>query len=106
MGTGAAAASLPGPAKNMLTLLVIDDERAIREACQEVAVSRGFEVSTAETAERAFRILNERRHDIALLDLRLPGASGLEALHRLRESNPEIAIIVMTGAPGAPLQLQ
>jgi len=86
-----------GPASNLLSLLVIDDERAIREACREIAEARGYEVSTAENAERAFRLLQEKRHDIALLDLRLPGASGLEALHRLRESNPEITVIVMTG---------
>ncbi len=97
--TGATAAAIHTvvPAANLLSLLVIDDERAIRDACREIAQARGYEVSTAENAERAFRLLQEKAHDIALLDLRLPGASGLEALHRLRESNPDIVIIVMTG---------
>ena len=102
MGASAAALSLVGPAKNLLTLLVIDDERAIREACREIGEALGYEVSTAENAERAFRLLGEKSHDIALLDLRLPGASGLEALHRLRESNPDLVILVMTGYATVP----
>src|SRR5450432_745265 len=97
IGASAAAISLTSTASNLLSLLVIDDERAIREACREVATSLGYEVSTAESAERAFRLLEEKAHDIVLLDLRLPGASGFEALHRLRESNPDIVVVVMTG---------
>lgn len=91
-----------GPASNLLSLLVIDDERSIRDACREIADSLGYGVSIAESAERAFRMLSEKPHDIALLDLRLPGASGMEALHRLRESNPEMVIVVMTGYATVP----
>lgn len=93
---------LAGPASNLLSLLVIDDERSIRDACREIADSLGYGVSIAESAERAFRMLSEKPHDIALLDLRLPGASGMEALHRLRESNPEMVIVVMTGYATVP----
>ena len=96
-GVSVAATEIPSPSVNLLSLLVIDDERAIREACREIAEARGFEVSLAESAERAFRLSQEKGHDVALLDLRLPGASGLEALHRLRELNPDMAVIVMTG---------
>ncbi len=102
MGASAAAINLADVASNLLSLLVIDDERAIREACREIAVALGYEVSTAENAERAFRLLEEKSHDIALLDLRLPGASGFEALHRLRESNPDMIIVVMTGYATVP----
>ena len=94
--------ALVGPASNLLSLLVIDDERSIRDACREIADSLGYDVSLAESAERAFRMLSEKPHDIALLDLRLPGASGMEALHRLRESNPEMVIVVMTGYATVP----
>ncbi len=102
MAASATAMNLPSPACNLLSLLVIDDERAIREACREIAESLGYEVSTAESAERSFRLLEEKSHDIALLDLRLPGASGLEALHRLREANPDMVILVMTGYATVP----
>ena len=102
METTATAINMAGPDSNLLSLLIIDDERAIREACREIAESLGYEVSTAENAERAFRTLEEKAFDMALLDLRLPGASGLEALHRLRESNPDMVIVVMTGYATVP----
>jgi two-component system response regulator HydG len=97
MGATAAALGVAGPAGNLLSLLVVDDERAIRDACREVATNLGYEVATTESAERAFRLLQEKMHDIVLLDLRLPGASGFEALHKLRESNPDVVVLVMTG---------
>ena len=98
----AGTAVLASQLSNMLSLLVIDDERSIRDACREIADSLGYEVSTAESAERAFRVLAEKPHDIALLDLRLPGASGMEVLHRLHESNPDMVIVVMTGYATVP----
>jgi len=98
VGTEAQSAT----SSNLLSLLVIDDERSIRDACREIATALGYEVSTAESAERAFRVLSEKTHDIALLDLRLPGASGMEVLHRMRESNPEMVIVVMTGYATVP----
>ncbi len=96
------AVPFTNPASNLLSLLVIDDERAIREACREIAESLGYEVVCAENAERAYRLLETKSYDIALLDLRLPGASGLEALHRLHEANPDMVIVVMTGYATVP----
>ena len=101
-GASAPALSLTSVTSNLLSLLVVDDERSIREACREIAVGLGYQVSIAENAERAFRLLEEKTHDIVLLDLRLPGASGFEALHRLRESNPDIIVVVMTGYSTVP----
>ena len=101
MGVSVALSSVV-PAANLLSLLVIDDERSIREACREIATARGFEVVTAESAERAFRLLDQKSHDVVLLDLRLPGASGLEVLHRLRETNPDMVVVVMTGFATVP----
>jgi two-component system response regulator HydG len=82
---------------NFLNLLVIDDERAIREVCREVADSLGFRTVTAESAERAYRILDEQAIDVVLLDLRLPGASGLEALNQIKQRRPDAVVVVVTG---------
>ena len=65
---------------NFLNLLIVDDERAIREACREVADSMGFRTVTADSAEHAYRVLEAQAIDVVLLDLRLPGAGGLDAL--------------------------
>lgn len=82
---------------NFLNLLIIDDERAIREACREVAQSLGFSTQVADSAEQAYRALELQNFDAVLLDLRLPGAGGLDALRRIKERRPEAIVIVVTG---------
>jgi len=82
---------------NFLNLLVVDDERAIREACREVAQSLGFNTFGANSAEHAYRLLESQGIDAVLLDLRLPGAGGLEALNRIRNLRPDALIVVVTG---------
>jgi DNA-binding NtrC family response regulator len=82
---------------NFLNLLIIDDERAIREACREIAQSLGFSAHVAESAEQAYRTLEAQNFDAVLLDLRLPGAGGLDALRRIRERRPEAVVVVVTG---------
>jgi two-component system response regulator HydG len=82
---------------NFLNLLVVDDERAIREACREVAQTLGFNTSAADSAEQAVRLLDSQGIDVVLLDLRLPGAGGLEALHQIKQRRPDAVVIVVTG---------
>jgi len=82
---------------NFLNLLIVDDERSVREACREVAMSLGFAAYAADSAEHAFRMVESQGFDAVLLDLRLPGAGGLEALRRIRERRPDAIVVVVTG---------
>src|SRR6202051_785161 len=82
---------------NFLNLLIVDDERSIREACREVAQSLGFSAYVADSAEHAYRYLDTQAFDAVLLDLRLPGAGGLDALRRIKERRPEAGGVVGTG---------
>jgi DNA-binding NtrC family response regulator len=82
---------------NFLNILIIDDERAIREACREVAASLGYSAYIADSAEQAYRSLDAQNFDAVLLDLRLPGAGGIDALRRIKERRPEAVVIVVTG---------
>jgi DNA-binding NtrC family response regulator len=82
---------------NFLNLLVVDDERAIRDACREVAQSLGFNASVADSAEHAYRLLDVQSIDVVLLDLKLPGAGGLEALRQIKVRRPDAVVIVVTG---------
>jgi DNA-binding NtrC family response regulator len=84
-------------AANFLNLLIVDDERAIREACREIAVSLGYSAYMADSAEQAYRALEAQNFDAVLLDLRLPGAGGLDALRRIKERRPEAVVVVVTG---------
>jgi len=84
-------------AANYLNLLIVDDERSILEACREVACSLGFMAHVADSAEQAYRLLQTQSIDAVLLDLRLPGAGGLEALRHIKAQRPEALVIVVTG---------
>jgi two-component system KDP operon response regulator KdpE len=66
-------------------VLVIDDEEQIRRALKSVLTARHYEVDLAEDAERGIELTATRTPDIIVLDLSLPGMSGLEACRRLRE---------------------
>src|SRR5947209_4158191 len=82
---------------NFLNLLIVDDERAVREACREVAQSLGYNSFVADSAEHAYRILDSQNIDAILLDLKLPGAGGLEALHQIKQQRPDAVVVVVTG---------
>ena len=82
---------------NLLNLMIVDDERAIREVCREVAQSLGFNTHVADSAEHAYRQLEAQGIDVVLLDLKLPGTGGLEALRQIRERKPDVVVIVVTG---------
>src|SRR3977135_3128292 len=70
---------------NFLNLLIVDDDRTIREACREVAQSLGFNTQVAESAEHAYRLLDSASTDAVLLDLRRPGAGGRGARHWIQK---------------------
>jgi two-component system response regulator HydG len=82
---------------NFLNLIIVDDERAIREACREVAQSLGFNTFVAESAEHAYRIIEAHGVDVVLLDLKLPGVGGLEALHQIKTRRPDAVVVMVTG---------
>ncbi len=82
---------------NLLNLLIVEDERAVRECCREVARSLGFSAQVAESRDEVYRILQDNQVDVVLLDLRLPGNNGLEVLREIKRRRPEAVVIVMTG---------
>lgn len=82
---------------NLLNLLIVDDERAIRDGCREVAQGLGFTTYIADSAEHAFRIIESASVDVVLLDLRLPGTGGLEVLREVKKRRPETVVVVITG---------
>lgn len=89
--------------KNILELtetsriLVIDDEARIRDACNLVLSDQGFEVATAGDGDRGLAMIQEAHFDIILVDLMMPGLSGLEVLSIVREKHPDTMVIVITG---------
>lgn len=81
----------------LLNLLIVDDERAVREACREAASALGYRTTAADSAEHALRVIDAHNIDVVLLDLKLPGTGGLEALRQLKKTRPDVEVVVVTG---------
>ena len=77
-------------------ILVIDDEAGIRESLEVLLTLEGYTVEMAIDGESGLRILEERTYDLLLLDLQLPGQSGLELLPQIHERYPELPVIMIT----------
>jgi DNA-binding NtrC family response regulator len=95
--TAPAIDSQKSEVSNFLNLVIVDDERAIREACREVARGLGYNALVAESAEHIYRLLDSHAIDVVLLDLKLPGAGGMEALLKIKQEWPDTEVIVVTG---------
>lgn len=96
-GSSSQTRSMPDERPAFLRLLIVDDDNAIRNALQDVALSLGYSTFIADSAEHAYRFLDSQHVDILLLDLRLPGADGLQALREIKQRWPETIVIVVTG---------
>ena len=88
---------VPSAETNLLNLLIVDDERSVRESCREVAETLGFTTRIAESPEHCYRILDSANVDLVLLDLRLPGTNGLEVLREIKRRRPDTVVVIMTG---------
>jgi putative nucleotidyltransferase with HDIG domain len=82
-------------------VLVVDDEEAVRVALSRVLRGRGFEVSSAESAESALAMLGACRVAVLLCDIRMPGMSGLDVVPRALALDPDLAIIMLTAVNDA-----
>lgn len=79
------------------SVLIVDDEDRIRQVCSKMLTHEGFDVAQAENAEVGLGMVAKRHYDIILLDLLMPGMSGLEALGHIRADHPDTVVIVITG---------
>jgi len=77
-------------------VLVIDDEGGIRESLEVLLTLEGYAVEMAVDGEEGLRLLEQRSYDLVLLDLALPGETGLELLPRIHERYPELPVVMIT----------
>jgi two-component system response regulator RegA len=80
-----------------LTLLLVDDDEVLRERLGRALRERGFEVTTAESGEAAIAIARRDAPEFAVVDLRMPGASGIDVLDALRAIDPATRVLMLTG---------
>lgn len=78
-------------------ILIVDDDIVVRDSLGKWFESEGFEVSIAPGAAAALEMLSRQRFDLALVDIKMPGVDGIELQAKLREIDPSMPVIIMTG---------
>jgi DNA-binding NtrC family response regulator len=96
MRNGEREAPRPGPRGARTGILIVDDEPLIRDTLAEYLGGEGFVVTTCGSAEEALAAAAGRRFDVAICDVQLPGADGLELLERLQRLSPETFVLLIT----------
>src|SRR5208283_1655140 len=78
-------------------ILVVDDERGIREGCRRVLSPEGYTVETAADGEEGLEKVRSKPFDLLLVDLMMPRMGGLDMMEQVKAYDPEIIMIVITG---------
>ncbi len=84
-------------------ILVVDDELGIREGCRRALTPQGFAVDVARDAAEGLNKVKGGGFDLVLLDVMMPGISGLDLLSMIREHDPDIVCIIITGYATVPM---
>jgi len=82
-----------------LSVLLVDDERTLRETCRSILTSLGYRVDVATRGEEGLREIQRKTYDIVLTDLYLPDVTGVQLCEAALEKSPETLVVVMTGNP-------
>jgi signal transduction histidine kinase len=77
-------------------ILVIDDEMGPRESLR-MLLKPDYQVHTADCVEAGIKLLKEKQPDTIVMDIRMPGMSGIEGLRKIREIDPHLSVIMLTG---------
>ncbi len=80
-----------------MDLLVVDDDAEFRETVVRRFLRRGYQVQEAVHGEQALQLAERRQFDVVLLDMVMPGLNGIQVLERMKASNPDCEVILLTG---------
>jgi len=78
-------------------ILIIDDEQVVLDSCAEILLDPTYHTATALDGRRGLELVDEYRPDLVLVDLKMPGLSGLEVLEEINRRDPAIVTVVITG---------
>ena len=85
---------------NKIKVLMVDDEEQFRATTSKILTRRGYETTVAESGEEAIEILKTSPQDVVILDIRMPGMDGHEALAQIKKIDPAVRVIMLTGHGG------
>jgi DNA-binding NtrC family response regulator len=78
-------------------ILIVDDEKDIRDLFQDVLGQEGYQVFTATNGAEAISLGKQNRFDLALLDIKMPGMDGIEVFQKLKKVKKDMEVIMLTG---------
>jgi len=81
----------------MKRVLIVDDDRATSAGMADVVEEWGYEPEVADTVKAGWNAINKLLPDVAIVDLKLPDGSGLDLLHRIKETFPDVSVVILTG---------
>ena len=81
----------------MPKILVIDDEKPIRDALHNILTAELYHVDIVENGKKGLEMLNENDYDVVLCDIKMPGMDGLEVMAKATEIAPEVPFILISG---------
>ena len=81
----------------MKTILFVDDNEALARLSCDILQMHGYRAISAFSGEDALAKMDQEKSDLVVTDVRMPGISGIELANKLRERNPRMPIIVVTG---------
>jgi len=84
-------------------ILVMEDDATISAALDMILTEAGYDVDVAETGEAALELFEQKRFDLIIADLKLPGINGMEVIKQIKEKTPEMEVIVITGVGTQPI---
>lgn len=82
---------------NPYNILVVDDEPNIRAMFQDALQRSGYQVTTAASGGDALQLAGNQRFDLAFLDIKMPGLNGVDTLKALKQLNPDVNVVMITG---------
>jgi len=87
-------------------ILIVDDELIMRESLAGWLERDGHEVSAASSGEEAMEVLKDSRFDILLVDIKMEGMSGLDVLKQVKESDPDVDVVMITAYGSIPTAIE
>lgn len=90
-------------AEQELKILIVDDESAIRDLFSDLLTHEGYQVTKADSGEEAIKKLKQSPHHIVFIDMRMPGMNGLQTFLALKETDPKIVGVIVTGYAVNPM---
>lgn len=85
-----------GLVKSSISILLVDDERIMRDLLKKILAREGYRILTAEDGAVACDVLEKERVDIVVSDMKMPRMSGFELLEVIKQKYPSIGVIIMT----------